>query len=273
MNMGSLERRFRGFIASLPRVKTPLVIGLAGAQGSGKSTLSRKVAEMLVEEGRMAATVSIDDFYFGRSNRRRLAGGTHPLFVTRGPPGTHDVSAAIKFVDAVKAGREAIAPKFDKLADERFEGANAAIVKAPFEVLIFEGWCLGARPEPESDLEQPINTLEREFDARGSWRRAVNSALGDGYQALFQRFDRLVYLRPPRFEIVAQWRLQQEETLAASATIDDRHKLMRPDEIAYFIQHYERITRRMMIDLPGRADLTIQLDEKRRPIGEIAAQD
>jgi len=270
--MGSLERRFRAFLGSLPRSQTPLVIGLSGAQGSGKSTLARKIAAVLVEEGLQAATVSIDDFYFSRSERRRLAAQTHPLFVTRGPPGTHDIAAAIRFVDDVKAGREAIAPKFDKLADERFDGANGAIIEASLDVLIFEGWCLGAQPEPESTLERPINALEREFDAHGTWRRAVNSALGGAYQSLFQHFDRLVYLRPPQFEIVAEWRLQQENTLAASTNDSDRRKLMRPDEIAYFVQHYERITRRMMIDLPGRADLTIRLDETRRPIGEIAAQ-
>lgn len=270
--MGRLERRFRAFLGPLSRGQTPLVIGLSGAQGSGKSTLARKIAAILVEEGLQAATVSIDDFYYSRRERRRLAAQTHPLFVTRGPPGTHDISAAIQFVDDVKAGREAVAPKFDKLADEHFDSENDVIVGAPFDVLIFEGWCLGAKPETESGLQQPINALEREFDARGAWRRAVNSALGGAYQLLFQRFDRLVYLQPPRFEIVAQWRLQQEYTLAASTTVGDRRKLMRPDEIAFFVQHYERITRRMMIELPGRADLTIQLDEKRQPIGEIAAQ-
>ena len=39
---------------------------------------------------------------------------------------------------------------------------------------------------------------------------------------------------------------------------------MSDDAIGVFIQHYERLTRHILSDMPAYADLTLRLDEKRR---------
>jgi D-glycerate 3-kinase len=36
--------------------------------------------------------------------------------------------------------------------------------------------------------------------------------------------------------------------------------------VAAFIQHYERLTRHILTEMPGRADLTLYLDPDRRVI-------
>lgn len=244
--------------------RRPLTIGVSGAQGSGKSTIARNLSEQLIADGIGSACLSLDDFYLGRSPRRELAARIHPLFVTRGPPGTHDISAALALVAAVRSGKGASAPQFDKARDEPRARDQAKEIPADLQVFILEGWCLGAQPQSDSALAAPVNMLETIYDARGVWRGAVNDALGGAYQALFAQIDFLVYLRAPGFNIVKSWRSDQERALAEQLPADQRRLLMRRDEIAYFIQHFERITRSMMDDAPARAALALQLDERRR---------
>lgn len=255
----------RGLSASPRR---PLVVGVSGAQGSGKSTLARTLTELLNAEGRSAAHISLDDFYLSRAGRRDLAARIHPLFVTRGPPGTHDIEGALAVLASVKAGKETQAPRFDKAHDE--PAPSDKFIPANLQVFIFEGWCLGARPQSALALAAPINMLESVFDSDRVWRRAVNDALAGAYQALFSELDLIAYLRAPNFDIVRRWRIEQEETLAADLPAGRRAGLMAPDEVSFFIQHFERITRSMMDDLPSRADLTLQLDERRRVTDAIS---
>ncbi|MFN0023769.1 MAG: kinase [Parvularculaceae bacterium] len=257
-------RDLEGALAKTPR---PLVYGIAGAQGSGKSTIAQLAMAHFAAQKKKIAVLSIDDLYYGREERRRIAARTHPLFITRGPPGTHDVGRGIAILDALKAHRPARLPRFSKAMDEPLPMAEWEEAPGDLEILIFEGWCLGARSEPVAALDPPINILEEIFDANGRWRRAVNTALGGGYQGLFARIDRLAYLRPPNFEIVGQWRWELERALAAAKPAREAPGLLDEDEIDFFVQHYERITRAMMAKLPKRAALTVQLDERRRVIG------
>lgn len=268
--LGSLRAAIDDFTAD--NAGRPRIIGLAGAQGSGKSTLAKALTRQLIAEKRKAACVSLDDFYLSRMERRRLAANVHPLFVTRGPPGTHLVEEAIALIAAVKSGAETFAPRFDKAQDEPAPLDSRTYIPAGLDIFIIEGWCLGARPQPEAALAEPINMLERVFDPDAVWRRAVNDALGGAYQSLFAEIDHLVYLRAPSFEVVRRWRTEQEDTLAATSP-KDRPGIMSPDEISFFVQHYERITRWMMEDMQGRAKTTFRLDERRAVEGIISPED
>src|SRR5262245_54933917 len=79
----------------------PKLLAIAGAQGSGKSTLSRLLSDELVRLGRRAVTFSLDDFYLTRREREALAAAVHPLLVTRGVPGTHDVDLCERILDRI----------------------------------------------------------------------------------------------------------------------------------------------------------------------------
>jgi len=241
----------------------PLVLGICGSQGSGKSTLAAALADDLVSKGRTCAVLSLDDFYLTQAQRKRLASEVHPLCITRGPPGTHDVQLGIEVLDALRAGTPVRLPRFDKALDDRIDPADWPLIESHCDVIVFEGWCVGAMPQLPEALAQPVNALEQHEDPDGAWRRFVNAAVAGPYQQLFARIDRLVLLQAPRVEVVMDWRLQQEEELRARS--GDKPGVMSSAQLARFIQHYERITRHILSEMPGRADLLIRLDEHRGP--------
>lgn len=234
-----------------------MVLGLCGAQASGKSTLAAAVARAVPG----TLVLSLDDLYRTRAERRDLAATVHPLFATRGVPGTHDVDLGITTLDALRAGRPVRLPRFDKAIDDRLPAAEWREAGAA-RLILFEGWCVGARPIADADLVEPINALERDEDGQGLWRRTWNAALGGSYQALFARLDRLVLLEAPGWEAVLQWRREQEQALRASGASGPG--VMDDAAVARFIQHYERLTRHILKEMPGRADYVLSLDADRR---------
>ncbi|WP_404338011.1 kinase [Sphingomonas sp. MMS12-HWE2-04] len=235
-------------LARLPAVtRRPLVLGIAGAQGSGKSTLAARIAK-----ARSCPVLSLDDLYLDGTARQRLAETVHPLLRTRGVPGTHDVARGRAVIEALGDGPLAL-PRFDKARDE--PGPDELV--NPADLLVFEGWCLGARPQEEAALGTPVNALERDRDPDGIWRRYVDAQLAGPYRALFARIDMLVFLAAPGFEIVADWRVEQERNAGGPMT---------DDTVRGFVLHYQRITEDMLRSAPDWADITVRLDAQRRPI-------
>ena len=238
----------------------PLIVGINGAQGSGKSTLCRFLEVLLVEHNQRAVTVSLDDLYLTRAERRELAADCHPLFATRGVPGTHDVSLGEAVLDSLVGGHPVILPRFDKAADDR---ASDGTLVEKIDIVLFEGWCVGAVPQPAAALREPVNRLEAEEDPEGIWRREVNRRLATDYAELFGRIDLLVMLKVENFEAVRANRKLQEDKLAASnpggAAIMDDAALDR------FLKHYERLTRWMLAEMPARADVLIEVGPDQRP--------
>lgn len=236
--------------------RTPIV-GIAGAQGSGKSWLARAFAEATPG----AINLSLDDFYLSSQARRALTESVHPLFATRGVPGTHDLGQLHATLDALLAAgpdSKTPLPGFDKLRDEpqppetwrSFQGKPAAI--------ILEGWCLGALPQSAGELATPINALERDADSESLWRRAVNAHLAADYADLFARLDAILFLQAPSFDIVHAWRCQQEETALGRALTEAERQ-----GIARFIAFFERITRSMLAGR-RRSDITLELNSERK---------
>jgi D-glycerate 3-kinase len=239
----------------------PLVVGINGAQGSGKSTLCRFLEALMPEHNQRAITLSLDDLYLPRAERQRLTRDQHPLFATRGVPGTHDVALGQTILDDLVAGRPTALPRFDKAIDDRAPGSRD--VPDRVDVILFEGWCVGAVPQPAAALLEPVNPLEAEEDADGVWRREVNRRLATDYAELFGRIDLQVMVKVEDFRAVRAHRRLQEEKLALSnpggAAIMDEAALER------FLMHYERLTRWMLAEMPGRADIVIPIGADQRP--------
>lgn len=250
---------------------TPLVLGLCGSQGSGKSTLAAGLADRLAAGGRRAAILSLDDLYLPGAARAALARDIHPLLRTRGVPLTHDVARGLQLIADMRAGRPVRMPRFDKAMDEPEPYERWTTIAPAIDVILFEGWCVGARPQADAALDDPINALERTEDGDGRWRRAVNAALGGPYAALFGAIDRLVLLAAPDFAVVHGWRLEQEETLRQhiAAAGGATEGLMDAVAIERFVQHYERLTRAILFEMSARADLVIRLDADRRPLARL----
>ncbi|HEX7114224.1 MAG TPA: hypothetical protein VF193_03755 [Steroidobacter sp.] len=244
----------------------PLIVGLCGPQGSGKSTMAAALKNLLEGRGCTAAVLSIDDFYLSRADREVLARTVHPLFETRGVPGTHDVPLLLDVLASLQREGIVSVPRFDKAKDDRLPREQWEQVQAPVKVIILEGWCVGAVPQPEPLLEAPVNALEEREDPKGEWRRHVNHALGSEYRAVFEQIGLLILLAAPGFEVVYRWRLQQEEELrqAVLARGGEVSQVMDERALERFISHYERLTRYILEEMPQRADIVMRLDHERR---------
>lgn len=235
-----------------------MLIGLSGAQGSGKSTTAARLANRLG-----AVVLSIDDFYLTRAERQALARTVHPLLATRGVPGTHDLGLAERAIRGLLNSDAAVPlPRFDKTRDDRAPESSWPVHSGGAEVVVLEGWCLGARPQPEAALVRPVNALEREEDPDGTWRGFVNAKLEGPYRKLFESFDLGFLLRAPSFDQVFAWRAEQERELERTSgslqPMDDQ-------ALRRFIAHYERLTRWILQDEP--VDLVIPLGPDRAPLG------
>ena len=246
-------------IADGPKVRPPL-IAVVGAQGSGKTTLARAAADRFG-----AAQISIDDVYLTRAEREAMGREVHPLFVTRGPPGTHDLTLLQRLIDALSVAGpndETLIPDFDKRGDDRRPVEAWRAFRGRPSAILVDAWCLAALAEDEAALAAPVNALEADHDADGGWRRAVNGFVGGAYADFIAGFDAVLFLRAPSFDVVLDWRCQQEADLLGVSPADlpaaERARL------ADFIQYFERITRRML-DGGVRADVVAQLDRNRQP--------
>lgn len=241
----------------------PWLIGLSGLQGSGKSTLAAQLVELAARRGSVALALSIDDFYFGRAARQRLARDVHPLLATRGVPGTHDIDLLQKTLDALRKAttrHPARVPRFDKGLDTRLAPSRWRPVARMPELVILEGWCIGVPPQGAAALARPVNRLERDEDRDAVWRNWVNAQLTEHYVPLWQRLDRLIMLQAPAYAIVARWRDEQERALRQR----NAPRALSPEALRRFLMHYERLSRQALKALPSRADLRIVLDEDRR---------
>jgi D-glycerate 3-kinase len=236
-------------------IGAPLLAGICGPQGSGKSTMAAFVAAILGAQGLPTAILSLDDLYLDPEDRPVHI---HPLFSTRGVPATHDVALGETMIDRLFAGETSI-PRFDKATDRRRPQAQWDHFAGPAQIVLFEGWCVGAEPEDPPALAEPINRLEREEDPDGVWRGHANRALASDYRRLFARLGFVVYLAPPSFESVLGWRTRQEEKLRARAG-EGAPGVMGAAAIARFVMHYERISRHLSATLPARCDLLVALD-------------
>lgn len=245
--------------------KKPMIVGINGAQGSGKSTLCAFLEVLLDEHGLKAATLSLDDLYLGKAERQQLAAEVHPLFATRGVPGTHAVALGMAIFDDVARGRDLVLPRFDKGTDEQ-SGVTERIT-GPVDVLLFEGWCVGCPPQADEDLLAPVNALEADEDQEGLWRSVANIWLRGEYQRLFARLDLLVMLQVSGFEAVLANRRTQEDKLRKARP--DAPGLMDEAALARFCQHYERLTRHMLDSLPARADAVFRIGPDQVPQGPV----
>ena len=248
------------------KTNKPLILGINGAQGSGKSTLAELLVFLFKQDYQVnSVAISIDDFYFTRQQRIELAENIHPLLATRGVPGTHDVLLAQQTLDSLIQGKKPVSiPRFNKADDDRYAQEQWDVLEHPVDIIVFEGWCLGAEAQKVDDLKQPVNALEKNYDTGLVWRNYVNQQLQYEYATLFNKVDLWIMLKAPNFDCIFNWRLQQENKLRAS--IKDNNKTMDADEVKQFIQYYQRITEYLLKTLPNKVDYLFELDEQRNII-------
>ena len=237
-----------------------LFLGLSGGQGSGKTTIAG-ILKIILRKffKRKVYTISIDDFYKTLNERNKMSQKIHPLFKTRGVPGTHDINLIRKFFTFVKRikFKKFKTPKFDKSIDDRVKKEYWTSIKKRPEIIILEGWCVGAKPQSNSLIKNSINILEKNEDKNLAWRNYVNKKLKNEYKKIFSMIDHLIFIKVPNFNMVLKWRLLQERKLKKKSYLNK--KIMSHAQIKRFVMFYERITLQMIKDLNKYASLVILL--------------
>lgn len=244
-------------------INKPYFLGIQGTQGSGKSTFASFIKRILEEEfGKKCLVLSLDDFYLTKAERITLSQDVHPLLLTRGVPGTHDINLLLQTLKEVnslkteKTGQTVNVVTFNKALDDRAVPAEWQSVATPQDVVILEGWCVGVSAQTQQALVEPINQLEANEDIDGQWRGHVNQQIGQHYQSLYDQFDGLAVLLAPSFECVFQWRTKQEQKLIDKLMTVNKplNDTMSPADIKRFISHYQRLTEHGLSTLPAQAN-------------------
>ena len=251
------------WIAKKTNKKKPIIIGLSGGQGTGKTTISSILSLILKKYFRLNVfKISIDDFYKTRSEREKLSKKKHPLLMIRGVPGTHDYRIIYDFFKKIKKKKfiSLRLPKFDKSKDDRCHKKLWYKINSRPDVIILEGWCVGAKAQKKSQLNNSINSLEKTKDQNLVWRKYVNIQLKTRYKNLFKQINEIIYLKVNNFKVLQQWRIKQENKLRISTKNKKNTKIMNKSDIINFMQTYQRITQNMFKDAPKYASIIMKLN-------------
>ena len=255
------------WIANKVEKKKPFILGLSGGQGSGKTTISSIISIILSKYFKLNVfKISIDDFYKTRKKRLELSKKVHPLLMVRGVPGTHDINIMLDFFKRIKEKKfkSIKLPRFNKATDDRYNKKLWYSVKRRPDVIIFEGWCVGAKAEQNYSLKTPINSLEKLKDQKQIWRRYVNKQLKSKYKKLYDQLNCLLFIKAKNFSLLKQWRIKQEKKLSLKSKRSNKLKIMSDKEIINFMQTYQRITQNMFKSVPKYASIILNLNSNQQ---------
>jgi D-glycerate 3-kinase len=240
----------------------PLIQGVLGGQGTGKTTLAAILSQILGQWGLQVCQISIDDLYKPYADRLQLQ-AQDPRFRWRGPPGTHDVSLGLAVLQQFRNGEFPVSvPRFDKSAWQGKGDRTLPELVSHADIVLFEGWFVGVRPVDPTVFETappPIATAaDREF------ARTVNANLAE-YLPLWALLDRLIVLAPTDYRLSQQWRQQAEQRMVASGRSG-----MSEAEIEQFVEYFWRSLHPELFIAPllqaaSRADLAIEINADHRP--------
>ena len=239
-----------------------LILGLSGGQGTGKTTITTIISIILRKYfNKKTFVISIDDFYKTIKERYKLSKNIHPLLQTRGVPGTHDVNIILNFFRKLNTNnfKPISLPKFDKSIDDRIKKNKWHKLKKKPDIVILEGWCVGAKPQTNKQLIKPVNLMEKNEDISAKWRKYVNFQLKTKYKKLYSQLKSVIYLKTPSFNLLRSWRIKQEKKLKTKKTINS--KIMTNKEVIRFMMTYERLTLQMFKDMPKISKAVLSLNK------------
>ena len=184
------------------------------------------------------------------------------MLLTRGVPGTHDINMMLNFFKKMKSKKfkRLKLPTFNKAIDDRFNKKRWYDLKEKPDVIIFEGWCVGAKAEKINTLNKTINLMEKNKDKKKIWRKYVNQQLKSKYKNLYSQLNCLIYLRAKNFNLLQKWRLKQERKLLLSSKKNSKLKIMNKEDVLSFMQTYQRVTQNMFKNMPKYASIILNLN-------------
>ncbi|KAJ1913636.1 hypothetical protein H4219_005130 [Mycoemilia scoparia] len=214
--------------------KGPLICGVSGPQGSGKTTLCGQLIKKLTSSPYSLNVVafSTDDLYLPYESQQSLAklNPRNPLWQHRGNAGTHDVDlgrntlCALRYINEDENYSVAL-PRYDKSAyggkGDQVAKPEWPIVKGPLDLVLFEGWQVGFPPLTDRELEELVmktllsgdgssHILKYDMDTL----KAINKASCKYQRYWYDQLDAFIWIQAQKLDYVYDWRWQQEETLS-----------------------------------------------------------
>lgn len=203
----------------------PMIVGVSGCQGSGKTTLCDTLAHLLkaAPYNLRVVSFSLDDVYLTHQDQVKLSMKyrDNPLYQQRGQAGSHDLALASQTLQSLlntkNQGDTVPIPVYDKSLHsgqgDRLDKSDWKYPVAPFDIILFEGWMLGFKTLPEKNVKQHVNL---KFDDVN----VMNTELQKYEDDLYPYFDIFIHLSPFKLDQVYQWRLQQEHHMKQTRGVD-----------------------------------------------------
>ena len=251
----------------------PLIQGILGGQGTGKTTLAAILTLILQQLGYRTLSLSLDDLYKTYSERLTLR-EQDPRLVWRGPPGTHDIQLGLTVLDRLRqpvgtglklAPTKIQVPRFDKSAWNGAGDRRAPEVIDGADIVLFEGWFVGVRPIDQNAFDTAPPPIVTATDK--AFARDMNARLRD-YLPLWERLDRLILLYPADYRLSLEWRRQAEHQMIAAQTTG-----MADTEVEQFVEYFWRSLHpelfiKPLTTAPTGVDLVIEINPD-RSIGAV----
>ncbi|NJO42917.1 MAG: glycerate kinase [Cyanobacteria bacterium CRU_2_1] len=211
-----------------------LIVGILGGQGTGKTTLTMILRQILNHMEMQVCCLSIDDLYKTYADRLQLQ-QVDPRFRWRGPPGTHDIELGMTVLQQLRhadAEHPVAIPRFDKSAWDGMGDRTQAELVTGADIVLFEGWFVGVRPIDPIAFDTAPPPILTEDDR--TFARDINTRLQD-YLPLWDELDRLIVLYPTDYCLSQHWRQQAEQQMIASGKSG-----MTNAEINEFVEYFWR---------------------------------
>ncbi|MGK7942804.1 MAG: glycerate kinase [Crocosphaera sp.] len=244
--------------------KSPLIQGILGVQGTGKTTLSNILCIILKQLGYTTVTLSIDDFYKTYEERQKLQ-KKEPRLIWRGPPGTHDIALGIQTLKQLKDthySQPILIPRFDKsLWNGQGDRIEPEIINQP-DIILFEGWFVGVRPINEVEFNHAPLPIKTEEDKQ--FAKDINQQL-KAYLPLWNQLDSLMILYPQDYRFSKQWRKKAEHKMILSGKTG-----MTEQQIDEFVNYFWKALHPQLFitplaQNPNLVDLVITIDANHHP--------
>lgn len=259
----------------------PLIQGILGGQGTGKTTLCQVLRLILGKLGYSTVNLSLDDLYKTYADRQQLQ-KADPRLIWRGPPGTHDIDLGIAVLDKLRGSqtrnlaavdnsqsddlkpdlinKNIEIPRFDKSAYGGAGDRSQPEIISGGDIVLFEGWFVGVNPVSDAKLNEFLAGAPFPISTEGDcqFARDMNAKLHD-YLPLWNRLDRLMVLYPQDYRISQVWRNQAEREMMAAGKSG-----MSEAEINRFVEYFWKALHpelfiKSMVEEDDRVDLVIEI--------------